>query len=222
MTATQQTQVTQEQKPNDKETNFRLQEKALQEKYERQLAQERQARLELEKKLQEQQSRAKDDDDDDSEPYVDHKKLNKTLSKFEQNTMQKTQTEIQKAVQQAKEEARKEAWLEQNPDFFDVLQNAERFAQKAPNLAKTILNMPEGFERQKLVYENIKTLGLDQAEKAPPSIQETIDKNKKSYFYQPSQNGTPPYNGNTYDCSPQNQKAQYEKMMELKKRLRLS
>ena len=64
-----------------KELNFRK----LEERYERQLAQERAARLEAEKAAQEatvRNNRTTDEDDDTSEPYVDHKKLNKTLNKF--------------------------------------------------------------------------------------------------------------------------------------------
>ena len=214
-------QTSPENKSSDREANFRLQEKALQEKYERQLNVERQARQELEKKFQEQQSRLQDNEEDDSEPYVDHKKLNKTLNKFEQQTMQKTQSEIQRAVQIAKEEARKEAWLEQNPDFYNILQHAERFAEKAPGLAKSILSMPEGFDRQKLVYENIRALGIDKPEQKAPSIQEKIDANKRSPFYQPTGIGSAPYQGQGSDFSASGQKNAYDKMQELKSRLRL-
>lgn len=209
---------TQDNKPSDKELNFRQ----LEAKYERQLQQERAAREEAERKAQEYQSRKlpNDDDDDDSEPYVDHKKLNKKLQKFGETTKQNTQTEVRQAVQQALAEERKQNWLRQNPDFYETLQHAEKFAMKDPELAETILAMPEGFERQKLVYRNIKAMGLDKPEVKQPSIQDKIDANKRSPFYQPSGIGTAPYSSQA-NFSDQGKKEAYEKMQALKNQLRI-
>lgn len=210
---------TEQTKSSDKEMNFR----ALEAKYQRQLDQERAARLEAEKQKDEALARkqtSNDEDDDDSEPYIDKKRLNKQLNKFGQNT----QSEIQKAMEQAKfaakEELKQEMWLENNPDFYDVLQHAEKFAQKSPELAKTILRMPEGFDRQKLVYQSIKELGVHKPEQKAPSIQEKIDANRRSSYYQPSGVGTSPYQSQG-DFSPSGQKAAHDKMQELKNRLRI-
>jgi len=201
-------------KASDKELNFR----ALQAKYEKQLAEERQARLEAERMVQE-RSKSQDDDHDD-EPYVDHKKLDKKLARFGENAMKQTQTEIKNAVQHALYEERKQNWMKNNPDFYDVMQNAEKFAQKDPELAETILEMPESFERQKLVYKNIKALGLHKPEAKQPSIQEKIDANRRSPYYQPSGVGTAPYSTQG-DFSPTGQKQAYDKLQELKNRLRI-
>ena len=206
-------------KPSDKELNFRM----LEAKYEKQLQQERQARLQAEQethRLSQMRQQAPQEDEDDSEPYVDHKKLNKTLQKYGQQVKQETQTEIQKAVQVALQEERKQNWIKNNPDFYDVLQNADKFAAKDPELAETILEMPEGFERQKLVYKNIKALGLHKPEEKMPSIQEKIDANKRSPYYQPSGVGSAPY-ASAGDYSAQGQKQAYEKMQQLKKQLRI-
>lgn len=206
-------------KSSDKEMNFR----ALEAKYQRQLDQERAARLEAEKQKDEALARKQstnDEDDDDSEPYIDKKRLNKQLNKFGQNT----QSEIHKAMEQAKlsakEELKQEMWLDNNPDFYEVLQHAEKFAQKSPELAKTILRMPEGFDRQKLVYQNIKEMGLHKPEQKAPSIQEKIDANRRSPYYQPSGVGTSPYQSQG-DFSAGGQKQAYDKMQELKNRLRI-
>ena len=209
-----------ETKPNDKELNFRM----LEAKYEKQLAQERAARLEAEKEAQrlalERSKQPVEEDDNDSEPYVDNKKLSRSLGKF----AEKNQSEIQKAMemakQTAKEELKQELWLENNPDFYEVLQHAEKFAQKAPKLAETILRMPEGFERQKLVYQNIKEFGLHKPEEKKPSIQETVDARRKGPYYQPSNVGSAPYASQS-DFSPAGQKQAFDKMQELKNRLRL-
>ena len=201
------------QKPNDKELNFR----ALEAKYERKLAEERQARLDLEQRLKQP---VQVDEDDSDEPYVDHKRLNKKLSKLGEITQSEIQKAMEHAKNNAKEELRQEMWIENNPDFYETLKSAERFAEKAPKLAESILRMPEGFERQKLVYQNIKALGLDQPEKKPPSIQEKIDANRRSPYYQPSGIGTAPY-ASQGDFSPAGQKNAYDKLQELKKNLRI-
>jgi len=214
---TNQAQV-QENKPTDKELNFR----ALEARYKKQLDEERTERERLTKEL-EQKARLPykdDDEDDDKDPYVDHRKLDKKLARFGQSTQSDIQKAMEAAKYAAKEELKQEMWLENNPDFYDVLQHAEKFAQKAPKLAETILRMPEGFERQKLVYQNIKELGMDKPEQKPSTVQDKIDANKKSPYYQPSQMGTAPY-AQVGDFSPQGQKQAYAKLQELKARLRI-
>ncbi len=204
---------------DSKERNFR----AFEAKMKRELEQERSARIEAERIAQEALSKRQsvsEDDEDDNEPYVDKRKLNKTLAKFGEQTKQQTHGEIQKAVQNALQEERKSMWLKQNSDFYDVLEHADKLALRNPDLAETILEMPESFERQKLVYKNIKALGLDKPEQKQQTIQEKVDANRRSPFYQPTGVGAPPY-ASAGDFSPQGQKQAYEKMKELKSRLRI-
>lgn len=204
--------------PTDKELNFRK----LEAKYQQELAYERAKREDAEKRAQEisQQRQQIEEPEDDSDPYVDHKKLEKKLNKFGQQYKQETQTEIQKAVQQAIREERKDMWIRNNPDFEEVLQHAEKLAIKAPDLAESILEMPESFERQKLVYKNIKALGLHKPEEAKSTVQDKIDSNRRSPGYQPSGVGASPYQS-VGDFSPSGQKQAYDKMKELQSRLRL-
>jgi len=75
------------QKQNDKEHNFR----ALEARYERKLAEERQARLELENRIK---SASQEDDDTSDEPYVDHKKLDKKLARFGRKLNMKLKTKL--------------------------------------------------------------------------------------------------------------------------------
>lgn len=212
----------QETKPSDKEINFR----AFQAKYERQLAEEREAR-EQERKAREaaerklQQLSIQDDEEDDDEPYVAKKKLKKELSRFGESQKQYTQSEIKQTVAQALQEERKSMWLNQNPDFYDVMQqHAEKLAIKSPGLAEKILKMPDTFERQQLVYENIKALGLDKPEVKQSSIQEKVDANRRSPYYQPSGMATAPYS-QVGDFSEMGQKQSYDRMKELQKRMRI-
>jgi len=205
-------------KQNDKEINFRKQEMMFQ----RQLEQERQRIAELERKIQEQSQPKYEDEDDDDEPYIDKRKLKKELAKVQQTTVQHTQSEIQRAVQVALEEKEKQDWIKQNGDFYDVIQrHAEEFAQRDPELAETILKMPQGFAREKLVYRTIKSMGLDKPKTPEPSIQQKIDANRRSAYYQPSGIGNAPYSQQS-DYSPQGQKSAYDHMQALKNRLRLN
>lgn len=213
---TQENQV-QESQPSNKELNFR----ALEAKYQQQLAAERAEKERLAQEL-EHKSRLpyKDDEEEETDPYVDHKRLRKEQAKFGQQIKQETQTEIQKAVKTALNEERKQNWMKNNPDFYDVMQHAERFAQTDPELAETILEMPEGFERQKLVYKNIKALGLHRPQQKEPSIQEKVDANRRSPYYQPTGVGAAPYS-QVGDFSEGGQKQAYDKMQQLKKQLRI-
>lgn len=210
-------------KSNEKELNFRK----LEQKYQREIEQERAARIEAEKIAQEatqkrQVQHVEEDEDEDDQPYIDKKRLHKTMNKFGQNTQSEIQKAMEMAKQHAKEELKQEMWMEQNPDFEDVLSNhAEKFAQKCPKLADTILRMPNNFDRQKLVYQNIKEMGIDKPEQKQSSIQDKIDSNRKSPFYQPSGIGAAPYNGTGGDYSQNGQKTAYEKMQALKKQLRI-
>ena len=213
----------QEQKTNDKEFNFRQ----LEAKYEKKLAeerasreQERLAREELQREMERIRSQQQDDSEDD-EPYVDNKKLKKHLGKFGEVIEKNTEDKIHKAVSSALQEERKQAWIENNPDFYEVMQkHAETLAARAPKLAESILRMPDTFERQQLVYNNIKAMGLDVPEEKKPSIQEKIDANRRSPYYQPSGVAAAPYAG-AGDFSPSGIKNAYAKMQELKSRLRI-
>lgn len=220
MTAPETNQAQPQQQPTDKEINFRN----LEAKYQRELQQERAARQEAERLAQEAMSRKSqsvDEDDDSSEPYVDHKRLAKQFSSFEKRMDEKIDKKAEEKARTMVAETRKSDFLRNNPDFYEVLQHAEKFAQNDPDLAESILEMPESFERQKLVYKNIKALGLHKPEVKQPSIQEKVDANRRSPYYQPSGVASAPYSGGAGDFSPTGQKSAYQKMQELKNKLRL-
>lgn len=198
--------------------------------YEKQLEQERLARQQAEERLASLEAAANarkplsddGDDEEDDEPYIDRKKLRRELSKFRSDV---EQTIEQKATAKAAaliEQERRTGYLEKNSDFDQVMNpdTIEKFAQKHPKLAENILRMPDGFDRQKLVYENIKALGIDKPETKQPSIQDKIEANRRSPYYQPSGVGAAPY-ASVGDFSDSGQKNAYEKMQELKKRLRI-
>jgi len=204
---------------SDKELNFRK----LEAKYQQELANERAMRLEAEKQAQalsKSHNVEPDDDEDDSEPYVDHKRLNKKLDKFGKNTNTNIQKAMQEAKELAKEELKAELFLENHGDFHQVLEKADQFAEKHPKLAENILRMPAGFERQKLVYHTMKELGMDKPKVPEQTIQQKIDANRKAPYYQPTGVGASPYQSAS-DFSQSGQKQAYDKMKELQSRLRL-
>lgn len=214
--------VVPEAKVSDKEMNFRaLEQRAAQDRaarmeLEKQLFQERAAREEAEKRS----VRPSNDEDDESEPYVDHKRLEKKLQKYSENTLKQTQTEIDRAVNKALQEERNNSWMKQNADFYEVMKNADKLAAVDPELAEQILEMPDTFARQKLVYKNIKALGLHKEAPKQPSIQEKIDANRRSPYYSPTSVGSSPY-ASQGDFSASGQKNGYDKMKELQARLRI-
>src|SRR6188768_3166932 len=148
-----QVEVANNAKQNDREINFRKQEAM----YLRQLEQQKLETENLRKELEASKRPVQmQEDDDDSEPYVDHKKLNKKLSSFGQTTQSEIQKAMETAKQAAKEELKQEMFLENNPDFYQTLEKADSLLERAPKLAENILRMPNNFERQKLVYNTIK------------------------------------------------------------------
>ncbi len=205
----------------DKEANFKKQT----EYYEKLLQEERQKRAQAEAEVQKRHQAANsEDEEEDSEPYIDRRRLKKEFNQFETRTKQTTQSDIQRAVSEALEKERQQNWLDNNSDFYEVMQHAEALAQKAPNTAKTILNLPDGFERQKLVYNAIKELGINKKEEPKTSIQDEIRNNKKGVYYNPSGVGSAPYQGYVTggkDYSPAEGQSAYQKMQELKNKLRL-
>lgn len=214
-----------ENKPSDKELNFRLQEA----KYEKILAQqnaalqqERQARERLEQQIREvreQQERQVDREEDSDEPYVPPKVLDRKLAALEKKLEEKYSKQVEHTAASMLDQRDQQYWLRNNPDFHEVMKHADRFAEANPELADTILAMPEGFERQKLVYHTIKKSGIHKPPEVAP-IQQKIDSNRKSLYYQPSNIGTAPY-ATAEDYSAKGQKSAYDKMQELKSRLRL-
>jgi len=203
-------------KTNDKEINFR----ALEAKHRAEMENERSRMASLQKEIEELKSHLKkSNDDDDDDPYVDQKKLEKKLDQFGKKTQVETQTQIQTAINQAIKEDRKQSWIKANSDFYEVLNHANKLYENDPELAETILEMPDGFERQKLVYKNIKALGLHKEKPKEPSVEEKINANRRSPFYQPTAESSSPY-ASQGDFSPQGQKQAYDHIKELQKRMR--
>jgi hypothetical protein len=110
--------------------------------------------------------------------------------------------------------------MKQNPDHEEIMKHANKLMEVDKELAETILEMPENFERYKLVYKTVKSLGLHKEKPKELSIQDKINSNMKSPFYQPSGIGTAPYSARG-DFSLSGQRSAYEKMQELKSRLRI-
>ncbi len=207
----------QEQKSNDKDYNFA--------QVRNQLAQERAARQQAEARMAEMErmqhsNRQSNDEDDESEPYVDHKRLNRKFSNFEKEMEKKIDAMAEQKTRAALTQERQNNWLKQNSDFHEVMGHAEKLANFDPELAETILSMPDGFDRQKLVYKSIKAMGFNKPPVAQSSIQDRIDANRRSPFYQPTGSPSAPYQSSG-DFSQTGQKNAYDKMKELQRKLSL-
>jgi ERCC4-related helicase len=159
------------------------------------------------------------DDDDDDDPYIQKKKFKKETARLSEELKTVTKSQIQQAIQEAIQREREESWIKQNSDFIETMKHAEKLVLEYPDLAESILKMPDNFERQKLVYNTIKNLRLDKP-KQDSSIQDKIDANRRGAHYQPSGVGTGSYSMQG-DFSLSGQKAAYEKIQQLKSQLRL-
>ena len=207
----------------DKEHNFALLRK--------QLEQEKLARQQAEAKAQEaerlvaEKARSRetsDEDDSYDEPYVDQKLLNKKLSKFEKQLEEKIDKKAEEKAAQMIHQQNRQNFLKQNPDFNEVMspEVLQKFVEKHPDVAEDLMQMPDTFERQRLVYRNIKALGVHQKEQPKQDIQAKIDANRRSPYYQPSGMAGPGY-ASQGDFSPSGMKNAYSKMQELKNKLRI-
>lgn len=189
---------------------------------------EREARLQAERLaaetkmlLQSQQQKALPiEQDDDDDPYVDNKKLARKLSSFEAELEKKIEAKAEAKARALLEQEKQSEFLKSNRDFDSVMsaENLDRFAEQHPMIAENLLRMPNTFERQKLVYATIKSLAKEQEKRS--SIQDVIQQKQQSPYYQPS--GVSPgasFNGGDYSAS--GQKEAYQKMQELKQRLRI-
>lgn len=206
-----------------KELNFdRLRKQLDQEKAEKLQLQQKFAELERATNQAKQSPHSNEDEEESNEPYVDHKSLTKKFSKWEQQLEQKFEKRAEEKARSIVEQERQSIYVRANPDFQDVLtqENIEKFAQKHPSIAERMLKMPDTFDRQALLYEQIKALQVNKKEEAKPTVQQTIDANRRSPYYQPSGIGTSPY-APVGDFSQAGQKAAYDKLKELKSKLRI-
>lgn len=214
-------------KENDKEFNFEQLRKARDAAdMARQAAEAKLAKYEKDaQEMARKKVRAPDLDEDEDhydEPYVDDRRLNKKLAKLEERFEKSVDERAEAKAKSLIQQERNQDFLRKNPDFNQILspEFIEKFAEKHPEIAEPMLEMPEGFARQKLLYQNIKALGVHKAPSTVPSIQETIDKNRRGPFYQPTGVAAAPYAGGG-DFSDTGQKSAYQKVQELKSRLRL-
>lgn len=208
------------QKPNDKEYNFA--------QIRQQLEKEKQEKIQMKEEIEKLKKVAHEklsshDDDDDDEPYIDKRRLKKELNKVVEQTSTETDSKIQSIVNKALSEERQKHWLQGNPDFQEVMQHAQKLQDSDPELADIILGMPENFERHKLVYKHIKATGLHKPAQPKSNIQEKIDANRRSPYYQPSGIASPGYgivNGGK-DYNEAEMKSAYDVMQQSKKRMRI-
>jgi len=207
----------QEQPVDPKELNFRKQ----REHYEYEMSKIAKEKAALEEQLRQIQSKPNSDDDDtDDEPYVDKKRLKKTLNSFEVNIEKKIEQMAEKKALSLMEQERNSLFVQSHPDFSKIMDSdlVQKFADQHPLLAQGILTVTNHFERQKLVYANIKALKMDAP--PPPVIQEKVDANRRHPGYQPNGVGSP---GNMIvaDFSPQGMKEAHERVQAKIRNLRI-
>jgi len=215
MTEEVQEQQAQEAHKSDKELNFR----ALEAKFQNELEKQKKENEEMARKLEE-LSQKENEDDDDYDDYVNSKRLKKEIERLKKDSSKQTQEAVQQSINQALKKERQELWFKQHQDFQDIMKHADKFAEQYPEMAEDILHMPQGFERQKLVYDAIKAHKLHEPKEDKPSTQDMINQNRRVPYYQGGGVGSSPH-AMQGDFSSEGKKNAYAKMQELKSRLRL-
>ena len=208
-------------KSNDAEINFAKMRKKMEEIEKSKLEAEARAQM-LEKEL-ENARKSKESVDEDvpsDEPYVDERRLQKKFDRFEREFSKKVDEKAEQKARKAIEDFQNQMFLKQNPDFFDILsvEMIDKLKNQNPEVAEHISQMPDTPERQKLLYHNIKALGLHKPQQ--PSIQDTIDRNKQTAAYMPSGVAGSPYISGS-DFSEAGKKSAFDKVQQLKQRMRL-
>ena len=132
--------------------------------------------------------------------------------------MEKTIEAKAKSLLEAKE---KEIYLKNTKDLSEVLneKNLARLFEDYPDVAENLMAMPDNFERQKLVYNTMKSLNIHKPKK-DTSVQDTIAANRQNPYFSNSGIGHGGYAGGG-DFSEAGQKAAYDSIQALKKQLRL-
>lgn len=211
-----------DEKPSNREENLRnLVKKA--ERAEMERDQERAEKAQLLQRMQElearmNQSNSSDDLELEDEGYIETRKLKKVLARFEQKIDQKMDQKTEQNARRLLDEERQRSSIyhlkTEYRDFDQVMteDTVNRFAEKHPGMANTIMKIPDEYERKKMAYEAIKTLGLHEKKSETP-IQERVDRNQKNLYFTPSGVGTSSHPAG--DFSKSGQKAAYEKMKSL-------
>lgn len=206
-------------KNNDKEFNFSELRKKVELKeriIENQGNEIQNLKSQLQEFISSQQQNQKDSRDEDIPT------LGEVKSTFRKE-IERIREETKKETLALLEEQKKAAFLKSNADFSQVLtaEVIQKFAENHPEIAEQMAEMPDGFARQKLLYQTIKFLDLQKKkeESAKPSIQETVNKNMRSPMYRPTEMSNAPYSP-AADFSPAGMKAAYEKMKQNQQRAR--
>lgn len=159
-----------------------------------------------------------EEDEVDDEPYINRKGLKKVLSRFDQNMESKIDERAQAIARRILDEERQKNFVFQLKseyrDFGDVVtaETLEKLDKTNPRMAAIIDRMPDGYEKGQMVYETIKTMGLNKKPEA--SVKEKVEQNMRNPYYHPSTAGQ----GATAmgDFSDAGKKAAFDKVQALK------
>lgn len=162
-------------------------------------------------------------DDEEDSGYIDPEKEIKRLKKELKNSKFESQKQAEQIARRVVEDENKKNFLfrlkAEHPDYDAVVsdETALKLEQQFPGMARSIMNVPDEYERRKIAYESIKSLGLHKSKKEEPAMQQKVDSNnKRSLYYTPSSAGSGP--AQMGDFSPAGRKAAYEKMRDMMKR----
>lgn len=162
-------------------------------------------------------------DDDGDEPYIDQKTLARKMSAWEKDLEQRFEKKAEEKARELLAQDKRNEFLKRNPDFENILapENLDKYSKDNPEEAEvwTQLRTENNFERQKLLYYQLKKQEALKKMGEVSSMQKKVDENRKNPYYIPSGSGTPPQAsfGGNFDKTAQ--KNSYDLMQSLKQRV---
>ncbi|MDE1970969.1 MAG: hypothetical protein KGI50_05335 [Patescibacteria group bacterium] len=205
-------------KPTVQQENFAAIRRKMEET-DRRYSEEKQKRMELEKQMEDIRKRFYGNDDDDSDEFVEKKYIRNEFSRVEKdinNIKQET-----KRLEEERMKREQDLWMHSHPDFEEVLKSANDFEKDNQEVANSLLNIPEGFERYKSAYNMIKLYKEAKNKPAAPTMQDHINNNRRPMYYAPSGMATPPSQQFKGSYTKEEMKSAHEAMLALKNEMRL-
>lgn len=178
----------------------------------------------LEQMISDLQSRPAPQDD---EPYVDASRLQREMTSLKESLSKEIDKKAEEKARLLLMQERQSDYINQNKDFYDVLQENEikDFVAKYPNLAAPLARMPDGFEKQQLAYELMKTVKTVKPANPEPPVQKSMlaqafEQRKAAMAYQPGGSSGGAFQS-MGDFSPGGMKQAYDRFKSLQKTVNL-
>lgn len=214
-----------EQKPDNKEFNFRRLEQSRDEEMRKRVEAEKEREY-LKRELEQIKTMLQPKEEDplaSIDPY-DPKSVQAGISKTLEIERKKILKEAEEVVRQNLERTKKEDRVNslryEHSDYDQVMneQNIAKLGDLQPELVESLLEVQDEYKRRKLAYQAIKKHIVAKPEPRA-SIKEKVEENKANPYFIPASHGNPPVKGIDFDMQSKDARKQaYEKLKAAQRR----